>query len=167
MTAIPAVAQSLLANIPRMDAIAWMIGHQNKAAPMDPDIANREKAEMRKGAEILRQALDFDDFVRKGASRVEAGHRMGRKYKNMDQDLLLTLIKMEPEAHELQVETCPVEQLSTGMIVQEDVYSNHGLLVVAKGQEVNLPLQLKLDSFHEKEPFCDGIKVAIPKPTPS
>ena len=85
--------------------------------------------------------------------------------KNIDQNLLLALIKMEPEANELAGMTCPVEQLSAGMIVQEDVYSSHGMLVVAKGQEVNLPLRLKLDSFNEKEPFMDGIKVVVPKPS--
>jgi DNA-binding response OmpR family regulator len=149
----PEVAQRLLANIPRMESIAWMIGHQNKTAPADSDMANREKAERRKGAELLRQAIDFDDFVRKGASRVEAGHRMGRKYKTMDQNVLLALVKMEPEADEVEVVTYPVEQLSTGMVVEEDVYSERGLLVASKGQEINLALRLKLENFNHKEPF--------------
>ena len=163
----PEVAQRMLANILRMETIAWMIGHQNKPTHADSDMANQEKAEMRKGAELLRQAMDFDDCICKGASRIEAGHRIGRKYRNMDQNLLLALIKMEPDAEELKVMTCPVEQLAAGMVVQEDVYSSHGLLVVAKGQEVNFPLRVKLDSFHEKEPFMEGIKVAIPKATVS
>jgi hypothetical protein len=34
-----------------------------------------------------------------------------------------------------------------------------------QGQEVNLRLRLKLDSFNEKEPFMDGIKVVVPKPS--
>jgi hypothetical protein len=51
------------------------------------------------------------------------------------------------------------------MVLQEDVYSAHGLLVVAKGQEVNLPLRLKLDSFHQKEPFMNGVRVSIAKPS--
>jgi CheY-like chemotaxis protein len=159
----PEVAQRLLATIPRMEAIAWIIGHQNKTAPVDADLANREKVETRKEAEFLRQAIDFDEITRKGVSRVEAGHRMNRKYKTMDQNVLLSLVKMEPETDELEMMTLPVEQLSTGMVVQEDVYSTHGLLVVAKGQEVNLPLRLKLDSFHQKEPFMNGIRVSISK----
>ncbi len=163
----PEVAQRLLANIPRVETIAWMIGHQNKSVTLDADIANREKAEMRKGAQLLRQALDFDDFVGKGASRVEAGHRLGRKYRELDQDVLLSLIEMEPEVDDLEIMTCPVEQLSTGMIIYEDVYSSQGLLVAAKGQEISLPLRLKLDSFHEKEPFNEGIKVSIPNRLPA
>jgi response regulator RpfG family c-di-GMP phosphodiesterase len=161
----PEVAQRLLATIPRMEAIAWMIGHQNKAAPMDSDLANREKVETRKEAELLRQAIDFDEITRKGVSRVEAGHRMSRKYKTIDQSVLLSLVKMEPEADEMEIMTLPVEQVSSGMVLQEDVYSAHGLLVVAKGQEVNLPLRLKLDSFHQKEPFMNGVRVSIAKPS--
>jgi response regulator RpfG family c-di-GMP phosphodiesterase len=163
----PEVAQKLLSTIPRLEDIAWIIAHQNKAVPPDHDLANHGKAERRKTAEFLRLAIDFDDAVRRGASRVEAGHRMGRKYTHLDQDLLLAMIKMEPEADELEVMTCPVEQLGSGMIIQQDVYSSHGLLVVAKGQEVDGALRMKLVSFHEKEAFVEGIKIALPKPAGS
>ena len=74
-TAHPSVAYSLLSRIPRLEPIAWMIEHQNRSVPKEGDPV---QADIRKGAELLRLILTYEDAVHKGSSRNEAAHLLVR-----------------------------------------------------------------------------------------
>jgi len=56
-----------------------------------------------------------------------------------------------------------VNELAPGMIVQQDVRTFSGLLVVSKGQEVTLPLILKLKNFLEKKAITGDVTVSLPR----
>lgn len=159
----PLVARDLLASIPRMEPIAWMIAHQNQTASVESDLADREMADMRMGAEILRVTLAFDELLRKGLSRTEAGTRLARQFRGLDPKILYALVELDPEVGDAEVRTCTVEELAVGMILDEDIYAKNGSLIVAKGQEVTLPLTLKLKMFNEKHAIRSTIRVTLPK----
>jgi CheY-like chemotaxis protein len=159
----PLVARDLLASIPRMEPIAWMIAHQNQTASVESDLADREMADMRVGAEILRVTLAFDEFLRKGLSRTEAGTRLARQFRGLDSRIVYALVELDPEVDAAEVRTCTIEELVAGMILDEDVYAKNGFLIVAKGQEVTLPLTLKLKTFSEKQAIKTTIRVTLPK----
>jgi FixJ family two-component response regulator len=159
----PLVARDLLASIPRMEPIAWMIAHQNQTASVESDLADREMADMRMGAEILRVTLVFDELLRKGLSRTEAGTRLARQFRGLDPKILYALVELDPEVDAAEVRTCTVEELAVGMILDEDIYAKNGSLIVAKGQEVTLPLTLKLKMFNEKHAIRSTIRVTLPK----
>jgi response regulator RpfG family c-di-GMP phosphodiesterase len=146
----PKVAHDLLSKIPRLEPIAWMVEHQNQPAPIEGDIANREMADMRLGSEILRLALAFDKLINEGVSRSEAAHRLSRQHKNFSPQFFQALVELDPNAEEIEVRRVPIEQLSPGMIVQLEVCTDAGALVVSRGQEVSLPLILKLKNFYAK-----------------
>jgi len=159
----PLVARDLLASIPRMEPIAWMIAHQNQAASVESDLADREMADMRMGAEILRVTLTFDELLRKGLSRTEAGTRLARQFRDVDPKVFYALVELDPEVSDAEIRTCTVEELAVGMILDEDVYAKNGTLIVAKGQEVTLPLIMKLKTFHEKQTIRSTIRVTLPR----
>ena len=159
----PLVARDLLAAIPRMEPIAWMIAHQNQTPSVEGDLADREMADMRMGAEILRVTLAFDELLRKGSSRTEAGTRLGRQFRGMDPRVLYALVELDPEVSDAVVRTCTIEELVAGMILDEDIYAKNGSLIVAKGQEVTVPLTLKLKTFREKQTIKSTIRVTLPK----
>jgi hypothetical protein len=56
-----------------------------------------------------------------------------------------------------------VNELSPGMIVQEDIHSFTGLLVVSKGQEVTLPLIIKLKNLSAKKAITGDVTVSLPR----
>ena len=68
----PTIAHDLLSKIPRMEPIAWIIAHQSQPTTVEGDIADREAADMRLGADLLQVALAFDSLLHKGLSRAEA-----------------------------------------------------------------------------------------------
>jgi response regulator RpfG family c-di-GMP phosphodiesterase len=159
----PSIARDLLASIPRMEPIAWIIAHQNQLPPVEGDIASLEMAEMRVGAQILRVALVFDELIRKGASKTEAAHQLARRFQGIDGRIFEALVELEPETAEMERRTCSLEDLSVGMILNEDVRTAAGSLIVAKGQEITLPLILKLKNFHEKGAFTGTVTVSLRK----
>jgi response regulator RpfG family c-di-GMP phosphodiesterase len=159
----PQVARDLLKNIPRMEPIAWMIAHQNEGWPPDCDISEREIAEVRLGAQIIRAALTFDAFLRKGHSRVEAAHYLAKSCPGLDKNIIEAMVELQPEVAVNGARTLQITELTHGMILEQDVRTEKGLLVAAKGQEITSPLLLKLKSFLGKGAISNEAAVLQPK----
>jgi CheY-like chemotaxis protein len=160
----PSIAGDLLSRIPRLEPIGWMIKYQTQAPPFEGNIEDREKADMRTGAEILRLTLDFEKYISQGWSRTEAAHALARQYRSFSPRVFQALVELDPNAEEREVRRCWVNELSLGMIVQQDIRTFDGLLVVSKGQEVTLPLILKLKNFCAKKAITGDVTVSVPKP---
>jgi len=158
----PMVARDLLRNIPRMEPIAWMIAHQNQPAETGDHVLEREAVELQMGAEILQVALEFDDMVRRGGSKTEAGHLLSRRHGGLDPDVFQALVELETEKEERPVRASPIEELTSGMTVEQDVRDSAGTLIVAKGQEISFPVLLKLRSLRQKGTVAETITVSVP-----
>jgi response regulator RpfG family c-di-GMP phosphodiesterase len=162
----PQIASDLLKNIPRMESVAWMIAHQNQPVTVEGDIRNREMAEMRLGAELLQITLAFDTLMRKGSSRTEAAYKITRQLGDLDARVPMALVEVEPEDREKQKRTCRIEDLSPGMIIDQEVRTDTGLLIIARNQEVTPFIILKLKNYQEKGAIVGDIAVAVPPPPP-
>jgi FixJ family two-component response regulator len=156
----PGVARDLLSKIPRMEPIAWMIAHQNDSAPSGGDIANAATPDMRMGANLLRATLAFDDLVTKGLAPSEAANRLSREHADFDPRIFQALVELNGEKSKTEVRACDIAELIPyDMVLQEELRTKTGILLVAKGQDVTPTLILKLKSFLEKGAI--GRKVAI------
>jgi response regulator RpfG family c-di-GMP phosphodiesterase len=155
----PSVAAGLLAKIPRLEPIAWMIEHQNEQVPagLDPDMND-----VRTAAEILRLVLAYEKLIHKGASRTEAVHTLTMHNKGFNQNFFDALVMLDPNAEDGEIQKCRVELLSPGMIVQGEIRSSDGALVVSKGQEVTTPLMLKLKNLHARRVITGEVIVSLP-----
>jgi response regulator RpfG family c-di-GMP phosphodiesterase len=158
----PKVAQDLLKNIPRLEPIAWMIAHQYEGSPEEGDSDKPESADVRLGARIIRAALTFDTLLRKHHSRVEAAHYLTKNFKGLDKRIIEAMVELEPEITGSKARTRSIDALAVGVILDQDVRTEKGLLVAAKGQEVTSPLLLKLKSFLGKGAIPDEVSVSQP-----
>jgi response regulator RpfG family c-di-GMP phosphodiesterase len=156
----PRVAQDLLKNIPRMESIAAMIAHQQDEWSADGNISQRELADVRLGAQIIRAALTFDEFLRKGNSRVDAACHLTKTCEGLDKKIIEAMVELQPEVAGHGARTLPIGELANGMVINQDVRSEKGLLVAAKGQEVTFPLLLKLKSFLGKGAIAGNVVVS-------
>jgi response regulator RpfG family c-di-GMP phosphodiesterase len=156
----PLVAQDLLKSIPRMESIAWMIAHQFEPLPTEWDTGDREMANTRLGAQILKAAIIFDGFLRKRRSRVEAAHFLTRRFAGLNPKIIEALMELEPEVAGEGTRTVGVADLHGGMVLQQEVRTKEGVLVAAKGQEVTVPLLIKLQSFWKKSAIADSVSVS-------
>jgi FixJ family two-component response regulator len=158
----PKVACGLLSKIPRLEPIAWMIEHQNQLVP---EAHGSEMADIRLGAGILRLTLAYEKLIRKGASRTEAAHSLARQNKNFSQEFFSALVTLDPNAEEGEIRKCRIEDLLPGMIVQQEVRTSEGALLVSKGQEVTAPLLFKLKNFHARLAITGDVTVSMPTTT--
>lgn len=156
----PRIAFDLLKNIPRMQSVATMIAYQNQADALQGDIGDRELAEMKLGAQLLEVTLAFDTRVRQGSSRTESAYAVGRLHPDLDERVMLALVEVEPDAHEKKVHTCRIEAIAPGMVIEQDVRTTAGLLIIARYQEVTASVILKLKNYYEKGGIVGDISVS-------
>ncbi len=156
----PQIAQDLLKNIPRMEQVAWMIAHQNQPLPTEWNVSDREMREMRLGAQLIRAALAFDLQLRKGGSRLDAAHFLSVKFADLDSKVVEAMIELEPESAGKDSRSVSISELSTSMVLEQEVRSKTGILIGAKGQEVTSPLLLKLKSFSAKGSIEEKVVVS-------
>lgn len=158
----PTVAYDLLSKIPRLEPIAWMIAHQNQSVSGS---SGSEMADMRLGAEILRLTLAFEQLIHKGASRTEAAHSLSRQNKNFSPEFFSALVTLDPNAEDGETRKCRIEELSSGMIIQQDIRTYEGALLVSKGQAVTPPLLFKLKNFYARHAITGDVTASMPKTT--
>jgi FixJ family two-component response regulator len=155
----PDVAAGLLAKIPRMEPVAWMIKHQNAPASEESDA---DLGDVRMGADILRLVLAYEQLIHKGKSRTEAVHTLTMQNKGFTPAFFEALVTLDPNAEEGQTQKCRIELLAPGMIIQDEIRTSEGGLVVAKGQEATPPLILKLKNLRARRVIGGEVTVSLP-----
>jgi len=158
----PRVAYDLLSKIPRLEPIAWMIEHQSKPLP-ELGLGDFETPEMRKGAGILRLILAYEKLIHKGVSRNEAAHTLALQNKNFSPEFFRVLVELDPNAEEGEIRKCRIELLTPGMIVQQEIRTSDGVLLISKGQEATPPLILKLKNLHARHVIAADVTISMPK----
>jgi CheY-like chemotaxis protein len=158
----PSVAYGLLARIPRLEPIAWMIEHQNRSVR---EVEESDRSEIRQGAEILRLTLAYEQLIHRGSSRTEAAHRLASQNKGFSPKFFEALVTLDPNAESGVIRKCRIDELSAGMVIQEEMRTADGTLLVAKGQEVTPHLIVKLKNFHARRAVTGDATVSMPTST--
>ncbi len=153
----PSVAYGLLSKIPRLEPIAWMIEHQNLPVPAEGD---PEQADIRRGAEILRLILAYEDAIHKGNSRNEAAHTLARQFPKFSPAFFEALVSLDPNAEEQELKQCRIEELTPGMIIQQEIKTQDGALILSKGQEVTSTVIFKLKNLQARRAITGNVTVS-------
>jgi response regulator RpfG family c-di-GMP phosphodiesterase len=160
----PGVARDLLSKIPRLEPVAWMIAHQNDPDKIAGTPAESQTAEIKLGAQLLRATLVFEDLRAKGLTRNEAVERMAQEHRNFDARIFQALLELDLTSEKTQavVLNCTIDDLiPSGMVLEKEVRTKAGLLLVAKGQEVTEALILRLKSFREYGAISQGFVLTV------
>jgi FixJ family two-component response regulator len=159
----PNVARDLLANIRRLEPVAWMISQQLlRESPQNaPPVPELPASILAIGAKMLRVAVAFDNLRMRGVSNEEAVIRL-RFRSEFDRDLVDALVDMKSDESKMQLRKVPISMLTVGMILQQNVRNHDGLLVVAKGQEVTRPLLIRLEHFSDRRLIENEILALVP-----
>lgn len=161
----PQVGHDLIARIPRMDAVAQIIANQNRRFNDIVEIKSvADRAEETKtGARILKAVLDFDKLLDMGNLPHQAYKELAARIGWYDQNVLDALKSLIDEVAEefISVEL-NVHELKPGMLLDEPVYSDRNVLLLSKGQEITLPLIMRLINFAETKIISENLRVSVP-----
>ena len=156
----PIVACDLLSNIPRMESIAWMISHQNH--PASAAEAARQDESIRLGAEALRLCVALERILARGLPRSQALERLKSSPEQFEPSLLAALADLELQTGGRMAIRRKVADLNPGMILDEEVRAFTGMLLAAKGQEINHASLARLRIFHRRRAIADELLVLVP-----
>jgi hypothetical protein len=144
----PAAARDLLANIPRLERVAAMVGGQRD--PYDAEDAGLpigQRDPVKVGAQILRVAIEFDAGMCAGLSPADALSRLRLRPGQYDPLLVEALCDVSIPQVAYVPRRVTVHDLRSGMVLDQDVRNESGLLLIARGHEVTLPLLIRLKSL--------------------
>jgi len=150
----PEIGFRLLAQIPRMEKVAQIIRWQrgNKAT---------EDADAMLGSEMLRIALAMDRLVAAGATEERAQAALQKKGGYRD-DLLSALVGAKTSGPNLLVKSLPVSKLREGMILQDNILSLDGAVILGKDSELNMAQVERLVNFSLGAGIAEPVVVRAP-----
>jgi hypothetical protein len=109
----------------------------------------------------LRAAIALDDLKIKGNNDSEALAKL-QYDPRFDPQIVRALASLRPEASNMELKAVRITDLATGMILQEEIRTNVGMLLVGQGQEVSYPLIVRLNNFHQRRAIPDKVLVLSP-----
>jgi response regulator RpfG family c-di-GMP phosphodiesterase len=160
----PEVASNLLANIPRLEPIAWMIGQQLTAGNRhgNPNEPAPYKEDVVLGARILKLAVALDNLRMRGLSDGDAIERLWDRRIEFGPELIEALKEIEPETAKMELRKVSASKLTTGMILQQEIRTHSGMLVVPEGQAITQALLIKLDNYSRAGTIGKDVMVLVP-----
>lgn len=165
---LPVVIEQLIAGIPRLDAVRAVLKYQSasfdgsggpKTAPRGKDIPF--------GARVLHMVADFDRLERGDTSQSTALDTLrGRRGRYNPELLELFASILGKRTRDVDVLELPIQSVSAGMIFLEDVRTQAGALLVARGHEATASVVERVRNFvpgSVREP----VRVAARRATPN
>ncbi|MFS2222080.1 response regulator [Pantoea sp. B65] len=124
----PDVASRLVARIPRLELVAEIIRHQAKDAASDAPI------EVIRGAHLLRAALELERHAARGNSLERPWEILRAARPAIPEYIIKTLADFR--ANVAGARTARVRELMSGWVIDEDIRTTNGLMVLTKGHEL-------------------------------
>jgi DNA-binding NarL/FixJ family response regulator len=154
----PRVAERLLENIPRLEKVARMIGNQEVgSAPA----RNADDDLVALGTGLLSTTLQFDRLVAMGLSRDLAIAQMCSQGSH-NRRFLGALEDVAIEHIDSDVRLLNVSELKASMIMNQNILTNRGVLLLAQGEELTLPLIARLQNFVRTGSISEPLSVRVP-----
>ncbi len=149
---MPALAEQILAEIPRLDAVCEAIRFQDVSAGLDPGAVPL-------GARVLRLVRDYDALELAGVPTGEALSQLAGRRAVYDPVLLKALAQGLATRADRKVVQIPLDKLEVGMTLADDVFTASGVKLVPRGHPVTASLLQRIVNFSEVapgiiEPLC-------------
>jgi len=140
----PERAARLLSNIPRLEPVVEMIRGQQKA-----------------GVTELHLALELDRRIYRGAKPADALAEL-KSSRRFDPRMLEALSGYFPEETGSEVRRLPLRALRAGMVIEEDVLSKEGNLLILKGGTILTDVWIeRLENFAKTRGAHELVSVRI------
>jgi len=114
------------------------------------------------GSKLLRVVVEFDRLITGGESVSSAIRRLRENPDEFDAEIVGALEGISIEPGGTKVMSLMIRDIATGMILDQDVRSKEGVLLVAKGQEISISVLERLRRLSQKGNVEEPIRVLVP-----
>lgn len=164
----PAIGCELLANIPRLELVAQMVLGQDNAprGSVVPTNVETDKQAIAFGSLLLKLALDLDGIMEQGNTFILALKELLSLY-GPDHPMVVTLMSFEKGVVDRVVMEIKASGLAAGMVAAQDIVTNSGHVVVAKGKNITDPVLHHLQTYAQSEELAEPFQVEVLSPSAS
>jgi HD-GYP domain-containing protein (c-di-GMP phosphodiesterase class II) len=152
------VAHDLLMQVPRLEDVAMMVCRQHTASGASTD------DHVSLGAQILKVCIAFDYHVSRGLAMGAALTALRTRPDEFNARVVNALAGLTLDFMSYQPVVLPIARLEAGMIIDQEVRTRSGLLLVTKGQETTFPMLVRLKNFHQNGAIEGAIQVQVLRP---
>ncbi len=161
----PLVGRDLIANIPRLESVAAIVGYQERrfdggGMSEDPVRGDAIPFESR----VLKLALDYDGRVAGGDSPVEAYREIRHRDGWYDPALVSSLLQLLIADGVYVIRSLGLGEVTSDMMLAEDLRSPEGLVLLMRGTELTPSVRILLRSLMKSHGMWDPLAVLVPTP---
>ena len=153
----PESAARLIANIPRLEAVAEMVRSQQK-----PPAKSSVMTPTSQGAHMLYLALELDRRVYKGTACDDALAEL-RALRRFDDRMLSALQGYSPMHEDFELRRLPIREVRSGMVLEEDVFDKGGNLLILKAGTVLTETWIERLQNFARVHSVEQARVRVPK----
>jgi hypothetical protein len=113
------------------------------------------------GAQILHVALDYDLLLFRGKKHHEAVKELFADKGMYNPEILNMLQKVKLVGENARIVSLRVQDISIGMIAEEDIVAKNGILLTPKGQEITWPVMQGLLNFSRQVGVREPVRVRL------
>lgn len=156
----PQIGSSLIASIPRLEKVAEIIACQELRfySSVTP-LGTKSGTDIPLGARILKLIIDFDSLVTTGMNNAQALEAIQKRQGWYDQTIVEALKKIIVAEKGYEVKYVKTHELTTQMILAEDIKTSTGTLYAAQGSRITFLVRIRLINLAQAKSIKEPIKV--------
>ena len=156
---VPDVTSALLENIPRLEPVIQILTALNWT---DEQIARLGDGTIGLGTRILGLVLEYDALVAQGHPQDVAVQTLRLRGSRFGAELIEQLAKhLGAGSDTVEVRELALRSVTAGMVIMQDVRTQQGTLLVARGFEVTNGFLERMQNFGP-ELLSESVKVTVP-----
>jgi response regulator RpfG family c-di-GMP phosphodiesterase len=159
----PGTSAALIAHVPRLEAVREILTNLDRdCVPTTDGTGNQTIDDVPLGSRILRIAFDFDVLVTQGKSVPQALSVLLERGVAYDSDVLMDFSQWQGETLNIvRTRDLSLAQLQVGMTLAADVVTMHGVLLIARGQQVTLRVMSLINEYWINQPVREPVRVYL------
>jgi hypothetical protein len=164
------IGAKLIRHIPRLNLVAEMVARHTEADGSFPNSVQTDEEIINTGASLVRLAMLLDEFFVHGLNPISASKEIEKLLPRVSKSLLLKIQDLKSngmvDASGRRIIEVPADQLAAGMILAEDLLTETGRLLLAKGARLSSAVVMRVKVLAENDVMPPIKIVRVPEMEP-
>lgn len=158
----PRIGAELLQKIPRMEDVAYII--ENQLRSYAEFVEDQAEGDVRnQAAQIIKAAFDYNRLILQGLTHNDACRRLKQRKDQYNPEILNILKSLNTIGSGCEIVSLKIQDLTVGMIAEENIIAKNDTLLVPRGQEITGPVLQGIRNFKRQVGVKEPVQVRVNK----